>query len=861
MQRMFAILTLCWLLLPATFAQAQETTLSYDDGTGEGWMSNVEPDSLEDVMFFVEHPATLLRVRMVFATEGPVSVHIWHDGGGNDPDRSRERITPIGYTVSSSEVGQWVTFEMSEGDLEIEALRNLHVGLIRLEDGPGLMVDTSTAGQGMSFLYPDDDPTVKYGISDGNFMVQTDVTFHDINENQRFTDITATAGVTGASRLAWGDCDNDGDDDLLLSASKLYRNNGDGTFTDISEAAGISGLPGSGMWADYDNDGRLDYYAFSRGDSFDTRDRLVHNEGDCTFLPVEDSTHTPWDLYPTEAVGWADYDNDGWVDLYVANYEESGEEISNGTPNFLWRNLGDGHFVDATRAAGVYREYPQCGRGVSWGDFDNDGFIDLYVSNYRLDPNFLFHNNGDGTFTEEAQARGVQGKWAFGSYGHSIGSVWGDFDNDQDLDLFVGNLAHPRFISSSDKSMLYVNSGAPDYTFSDIREQTAITYAETHSDPLWWDSDNDGFLDLFITSIYSECVSFFYRNDGAGDFVEQSYASGAWVKNGWGVATADIDRDGDLDLMTRKLFENGLLSPSSKTAVNNWLEVRVIGHKTNAAGIGVRLSVTTGEHTQIRQVEGGKGTGVQSSLVQHVGLGDAQSVDSLTVTWTDGSKTTLTDVAVNQLIEVEEDADPVCLNHAGECLSDTRLRTCRNWQWVEEDCPEGWVCEDRFCLDPNPVDGDMDAESDGDLDDEIEMEAETEMETDGDEEPEADLACDPDCDTIALCEEFLSEHGRVYTPNAFPACIDGQTIDCRILAGTDCCEGTGYALIAQGPCDAPDGDDDKAEGDPAPDGDAGDPYEPTNGGGCHSAASTSSLLLLFMLVGLFTLKRREKTCD
>lgn len=708
-------------------------TLKYDDNKYDTWNSNLKENDYESIMFQMEHPAYLQKLEIMFAKDGEAEIHIWGDGGGNNPDFSNDLTTPIEYTVKPEEEGRWLTFDLADKNISVEPLKYVHFGIKRILGGAGLAVDTSY-GQSMSFIYHPDEPGIKYVLQDNaNYMIRVEVAYHDKQSTLLFEEIGEIASV---SRVAWGDFDNDDDDDMLVSASKLYRNNGDGTFTDISESAGITGIAGSGMWADYNNDGYLDYYAFSSGTTDEDRDRLVHNNGDSTFTAVDSKDRVPFDYDPTQAVAWGDYNHDGWVDLYVANYEV---ELSQCTPDKLWKNLGGGLFEDVTMKVGIDEaNLTYCGRGVAFGDYNNDGLLDLYVSNYRLDPNFLYQNLGDGTFKEVGFKKGLSGENVRGNFGHSIGSVWGDFDNDNDLDLFVGNLAHPRFADFSDPSMLYVNSGEPDFDFENIRDdsKTGITYCETHSDPLWFDYDNDGLLDLMITAIYTEFVSFLYHNNGDNTFENVTYKTGLHVLNGWGVVAVDYDRDGDLDVSTRKFFKNNLANS------NHWLEVKLKGKKTNTFGIGCRIKVETDNLTLIREVEGGKGTGVQSSMVQHFGLGTDDKVNKLTVRWVDNTEQVLTDVNVDQFLTVEEDAEPECMNQMGECLSETKLRVCRNWKWTTEDCAEGFICKERFCIDPTVADGDADLDFEGELESEEELEeeiAESEIEPEAAEAAEEEI--------------------------------------------------------------------------------------------------------------------------
>jgi len=240
-----------------------------------------------------------------------------------------------------------------------------------------------------------------------------------------------------------------------------------------------------------------------------------------------------------------------------------------------------------------------------------------------------------------------------GNYGHTIGSQWADYDNDGDWDLFSANLAHPRFIEFSDKSMLFNNS---DGEFADVREEAGITFAETHSDPSWGDFDNDGYLDLFITSIYEGRESFFYKNNGDGTFTNVNYSSGLVVYNGWGGAWADVDNDGDLDLFSYGLFVN-------TGQDGNWVEFILEGKDTNRAAIGTTVVLKTADKTMMRMVEGGKGTGTQSDLKVHFGLGTDEKIDEVKIKWLGQKEQVLTDVEINSIYKVVEGEEAVSLEN------------------------------------------------------------------------------------------------------------------------------------------------------------------------------------------------------
>ncbi len=481
--------------------------------------------------------------------------------------------------------------------------------------------------------------------------------------NPIFTDVTDDYGLGNRfeSRVAWGDYNNDGFDDLLLDGCRLFRNDSGKHFTEVTDAVGLTGIEGrGGVWGDFNNDYWLDLYICGR----DTADYLCKNHFG-KFTDVTAASGNPSDPYPTEGAGWADFDQDGWIDLYCANYENW--EKHTYYPDRLYKN-NKGNFQDVTTTAGITPPYGEhlAGRGVNWGDFDEDGYPDCYVSNYRLGQNLLWHNQKDGTFQNIAPRAGVAGNEVAGWFGHTIGSTWGDYDNDGDLDLFTANLAHPRYIHFSNRSMLYENRGSrADPRFADRRRELGIRYEETHSDPAWGDVDNDGDLDLYITSIYESRRSFLYLNQsipspagnldfGRAQFIEATYLSGTRAFNSWGCAFSDFDNDGDLDLAIGsgsgvKLFRNDIRNG------NHWLRVRVIGTKSNAAGIGARITVTQGKRRYIREVEGGKGTTSQNSLIQHFGLGKSNRPVTVEVRFGPHSRKIISNVKPNQIITITED--------------------------------------------------------------------------------------------------------------------------------------------------------------------------------------------------------------
>ncbi len=458
----------------------------------------------------------------------------------------------------------------------------------------------------------------------------------------------ADSGPTGAGHAAFGDVDRDGDEDLLTGGT-LWVNDGGGRFEDRTGAAGLSGVGGETVLGDFDNDGYPDLLAVG------SQARLFRNRGDGTF---EEVTQAAGVAIPanSQGVAWLDFDADGWLDFYAASYGTLADpEVPE--RDFLFRNRGDGTFEDVTGAMGMPVDKPRYhGRGVAAADYDGDRDLDLYVGNYRLDPNQLWRNRGGlAGFDEVAAKAGVQGDWSLYGYGHTIGPGFADLDGDGRPDLLVPNLAHPRFLWFSDRTTLYRNLG--DGTFQAIRTPDAgIAYDETHSHAVLFDADSDGDMDVYLTAVYPGRRAFLYENDGQGHFRDTTWEAGILHLNGWGAAAADVDGDGDMDLVAGRVWIN-------RTAPKGHvLRVRLEGGArpgdvtgwSNRDAIGAGVLAEVGGRALWRQVEGGTGTGCQNSRVIHLGLGGADRADRLTVRWPSGRVTVLEDVPEGPVLEVSE---------------------------------------------------------------------------------------------------------------------------------------------------------------------------------------------------------------
>lgn len=460
--------------------------------------------------------------------------------------------------------------------------------------------------------------------------------------------------------------------------NRLYRNNGDGTFTDVTEQAGVKGV-GYSMGvaaADYDNDGFVDLYIVGVN-----RNQLLHNNGDGTFTDVTDKAGVagtvpklgkPWAV----AAGWFDYNNDGLLDLLVINYLDyniadcklcSIDGVRtycapgnfNGTPNILYRNNGDGTFTDVSESSHIW-QYIGKGMGLAFADYDNDGFTDVFISNDTF-PNFLLHNNGDGTFKDVALETGV----AYTSSGKVVagmGAEFRDLNNDGFPDIFHTAMAGDTF-------PLYKNAG--DH-FDDVTEASGIAALSRRLTAYGtgaFDFDNDGYKDLFIANgaILDNEMEVLHRptrlpnsllrNNGNVTFTDVSPTAGTSFmapKVHRGAAFADFNNDGQIDIVVTTINDKPQLFMNRTFNDNHWIVFKLVGTKDNRDGLGTKIKITTKEGVQFNQATTAVSYSSSSDKRVHFGLGKAIVVDKVELSWPTGVKQVLTNVKADQILTVVE---------------------------------------------------------------------------------------------------------------------------------------------------------------------------------------------------------------
>ncbi len=479
-------------------------------------------------------------------------------------------------------------------------------------------------------------------------------------QSDPFTQVTQGDIVNdggGSIGCAWGDYDGDGHQDLFVAngyalANFLYKGNGDGTFTKITSGDIVTDATYSAActWGDYDNDGDLDLYVTNSGGLSPEANFLYRNNGDGTFTKVTSGAPVE-DVEASAGCAWGDWTGDNFLDLIVAN----GSFLSAGR-NSLYNNNGDGTFTKVTSGDVVSEDGNWS--GVAWADFDNDGDLDLFICRDSNQNNALFMNDGAGNLVKVTSGDIVS------DGGESQGASWGDYDNDGYLDLFVANW-------DQQNNCLYHNNG--DGTFTKITTGPVVNDGGYSIGSAWADIDNDGDLDLFVAND-GDNPAFLYFNNGDGTFTRDETSIAVDSTNfGKGVAFADIDEDGDLDLFVARDGDNRLYLNNGTS--NHWINIHLVGTTSNPAAIGakVRLKATIGgaEVWQLREISGQTGSASQSSLNAHFGLGGATVVDSIRVEWPSGIVQVLTGVGVDQFLTITESEGGILGDVNGDDLANS----------------------------------------------------------------------------------------------------------------------------------------------------------------------------------------------
>jgi hypothetical protein len=561
----------------------------------------------------------------------------------------------------------------------------------------------------------------KYYLPAGDLMVRALVEY-DLPDGDgsapppppKLFDITLQASIVNSdgdviksNEVSVQDVNGDGWDDIVIG-SNLFLNQKNGSFKYDSILKKFAAAYTS--WADYNNDGNLDFYSLRNGpwdaslNMIKSRDRIIKNLGNMQFqeLPPNSTFNLPYpspgkdfqmpnqyeqdsifNPYSCITVLWTDYNSDGRLDLYLANnrkgFNVSGNYNERYFPDQLWRQQDNGTFVNETKTVGISDAEPFSKPNNSWYgfydcyganacDYNNDGKADIFVANYRLVKDNLYENNGDGTMTDVAATTGVQGEPTVSAnyFGHGMGAEWADYNNDGFMDLCVGNLGHPDWRGAvSNPSLIYRNDGPPDYHFTDMHQQMGLKFFEMNAGVLWADLDLDGFIDLWHGQIsyVKQSVSapmrpgLLYMNQGPPDYKmkDMTWFYGCALHGPWSAARIDYDHDGDIDIVICSRFDGVRLFRNDLKKKGDWIAFRLTGNPAENVPLnafGTKVIVFSQGNIFTRELNSIAGTRMtQNTNELHFGLGkilNKDEVDSILVLYPNGKRNKIENLAKNK---------------------------------------------------------------------------------------------------------------------------------------------------------------------------------------------------------------------
>lgn len=436
--------------------------------------------------------------------------------------------------------------------------------------------------------------------------------------------------------VSFYDFNRDGWDDITFASqlgdSISFFENREGNFKRINSFVPNLCESKQILWVDYDNDGDKDLFV----GCYLSTNRLYKNDGKMVFTDVTEMSGLPLSIEKTFGVAWADYDNDGWLDLYVTNKPEGATNVS----NQLFRSKGDGTFEELTSLAGV-ADPNKKPFSASFLDYNNDGAADIYIAQDKKAVNTLFKNDNDGSFTDVSVASNSD----LSMEGMCV--AVGDYNNDGYQDIYISNI--------SEGNRLLKNNG--NETFIEVSEATGVAYHGIGWGSNFLDYDNDGDLDLYVSGSLegsSEVPSMMYTNDGVGSFQNMDVGFVADTVISFSNAIGDIDNDGYPDIVVNNFNEYASMVWKNKGGVNNWLKIQLQGGQSNRDGIGTSISAYFNNKKITRYTHCGIGFLAQNSAYELLGLGESTEIDSLTFAWPSGHVDKLRNIKTNQKIKIIE---------------------------------------------------------------------------------------------------------------------------------------------------------------------------------------------------------------
>ncbi len=648
-------------------------------------LRNTQAGDSESVHLVVTEPVRIERIRVYMrgAAGGQALVHLQDDYGRSQPDIAHDLIAPM--PVAWERDG-WIDLPLRH-PVDLHPARHAWITVEHVTEPMGVAFARTDGADFRSFFHvqyyidanassPGADTTFEWfpiGDDAGNryeYMAEAHGALICPRDGAPwFTDVATSAGIAITSGdTNWVDVDGDGWDDVAgvggdggHEGPLLFRNRHDGTFTSITAQSGLDAVSGREViYGDFDGDGDLDAYVGVYRDGLPPFDppfpSRVYLQGSDRRFTVVDAPLEP--AGPTAAGALADCDGDGHLDLVVGQWLR--QYPRNPAPDFLFHGRGDGLFDNITATAGL----PARGDmgptyGAAFADWDNDGDQDLFIANYGGNPNFAWRNDGHCHFTSIGPSIHFD-QDDYGIAGTTFGHEFGDYDNDGDLDAFETDIGHPRYDGrGTDHSRLLRNGGAPGFVFEDATAAAGIIYTEGDISSAWGDYDNDGDLDLYVSTTYPFEFSRLYRQDADHSFTDVTWRSGTVTDlNGRG-RWCDYDRDGDLDFLTGARGRN-VLFRNELPAGNHWLEIRLAMTAGNTEAIGARITARTSDGmSRVREVNGAQTHhAAQGPRMQHFGLGAVGGPLNLEVRWPDGTRTMYANVAPDHAYRILQGQQP-----------------------------------------------------------------------------------------------------------------------------------------------------------------------------------------------------------
>ncbi|MBI1183736.1 T9SS type A sorting domain-containing protein [bacterium] len=673
--RKYVLLLVVGLCATARLFAQTDTLQSYEKGTTQ------VPFAIKGALWYMarfdlQAPGHLKSVRVMLDGEGSGKLRLFgHEGGSPYAELEKDLIEAVSFEKKGAEP-DFITIDLPQDvwldnnqffvvlDLSESELRPMRCGVRQKPhcaspDG-GTFAPTVVAMPGPVSYY-----NHHWQLLDYPLVVQAIFDIPEHNSRNYFIDVTEAKGLPldmPMKTVAWGDYNGDGYLDLLV-AGRLFKNNGTAkNFTETSEDVGLKGGAYGNAFVDLNNDGWLDILLFASDNV------AFMNRGDGTFsvFPLDLPTFSSMSSF---SIG--DVNGDGYADLFVGQLWST---YPIPQTNYLFLNDQNLGFVDATR--NIYPQYDgntnypnntacdpnnsstflsngnraRRSRGSQFVDFDNDGDLDLFVTNYFLETDEFYANNGNGTFTDISAQKGIDIS-ASGS-NHGTGVDWYDYDNDGDLDLLLSNFAHPWGVKSfgHEGTGIYRNEGPPNYNFTNLYGKTGIMYEETQAGGAFGDMDNDGLADLALTTYYGCRYIELYKQDRNHKFSSRTYQYGLEnIVTGEDVNWVDFDNDGRLDLCLGNNGRFRLYKNNVDCYDHRWVAFDL---KSASSAVGAQVVVETKSDTFTQQLSCGHGQKMQQPARLHFGLGKGAAIKRVSVKWPDGNTVNFDDLQTNSLYTI-----------------------------------------------------------------------------------------------------------------------------------------------------------------------------------------------------------------